>query len=107
LKEGVEMNTSSAVSGFSELKELLIRTYKIERPSIEVRLHFSELEGQLLMHDYDDHKKVIVLSNSFIAKSLSAALIGNARELCLESLEAESPAADLNDGFLLYGYFRF
>jgi hypothetical protein len=101
------MKTTSAVSGFSELKELLIRTYKIERPAIEVRLYFTEEENALLMHDYDDHKKVIVLSNNIKTKHLSKALLGNARLLCFEALKTELPAVDLNNGFLLCGHFRF
>ncbi len=101
------MKTTSAVSGFSELKELLIRTYKIEKPAIEVRLHFTEEENALLMHDYDDHEKVIVLSGDIKEGGLSRSLTGNARDLCIKALETESPAADLKNGFLLYGHFRF
>jgi hypothetical protein len=101
------MNAASAVSGFSELKELLIRTYKIERPPVEVRLHFSQEGNQLLMHDYDDHKKVIILSYNLKTKRLSDAVVGNARLVCLEALNTELPATDLNSRFLLYGYFRF
>jgi hypothetical protein len=101
------MQTASAVSGFSELKGLLIRTYKIEKPPMEVRLHFSQTENLLLMHDYDDHKKVIVLSDNTKGKNLSDFLTGNARKLCFDAVRTQSPAAHLNAGFLLYGYFRF
>jgi hypothetical protein len=100
------MKATSAVSGFSELKELLIRTYKIERPSNEVRLHFSQEGNELLMHDCDDHQKVITLSNKIKDKRLSNLITGNARMICMEALEAEFPAAYLNDRFLLYGYYR-
>ncbi len=100
------MQTASAVSGFSGLKEILIRTYKIDRPPIEVRLHFSQTENLLLMHDYDDHGKMIVISNNPKRKAFSDFLTGNARLLCVEALETEFPAADLNSRFLLYGYFR-
>jgi hypothetical protein len=81
-----------------------LRDHKLQ---IEVRLHFSEEQGQLLMHDYDDHKKVVILSDNIKANRLSDSLTGNARRLCLNALRTQSPATHLNIEFLLNGYFRF
>jgi hypothetical protein len=53
---------------------------------------------------------VITLSDDIddiTEKRISDAVTGNARLLCLEGLKTEFPAGDLNNRFLLYGYFRF
>jgi len=46
------MQQRELISGFSELKDLLIRTYKFEKEREFVRLYFSEYKNELLMHDY-------------------------------------------------------
>lgn len=51
------MQQQQLISGFSELKDLLIRTYNIEKDREFVRLYFSECDNQLLMYDYDDHTR--------------------------------------------------
>ena len=100
------MQTMSAVSGFTELKDLLIRTYNIDRPKEEIRLWFTVLEDLLIMHDYQDHQKSIVLINSIQAKAFKKLKLNHATELLEEALETNKPDVFLNDGFLLHGFFR-
>lgn len=69
------------VVGFSELKELLIQTYTIDRDRVFVKLHFSEQNDELIMHDYDDHKKMITLIPSLKEKFIWRGLQGKAHQL--------------------------
>lgn len=101
------MQQRELVSGFSELKDLLIRTYKIDRNRELVRLYFSEKDNELLMHDYDDHKKSFALSRSMNNKEISHGLTANALRLVKESLNRVSPADFLIEQFQLNGFFRF
>ena len=100
------MQQREMVSGFSELKDLLIRTCKIERGRDLVKLYFSESRNTLVMHDYDDHKKEICICIDLDLKVVWEGIAGNAQFLVSESLNQASPAVFLNDGFKLYGFFR-
>ena len=95
------------VSGFSELKDLLVRTYKIDRSRDLVKLYFSETGNELLMHDYDNHKNVVRLSSNMLRRAVWEGLTGNAQIVVSESLNQASPAVFLNDEFKLYGFFKF
>lgn len=99
------MQTMAIVSGFSELKDLLIRTYNIERSRAEVRLYFTEDQDQLLMHDYHDHKKLIVLATSISRKELRKSLKGFAAQLCELALSEVEPSKFLNRRFTSDGFF--
>jgi hypothetical protein len=100
------MQSIEIVSGYSDLKTLLVRTYKIDRPVEFIRLFFSESQNELLLHDYDDHKKIIHICYSIKMKDIRPRLSRNSNQLILESLNQKSPAQFLNDGFKLYGFFR-
>jgi hypothetical protein len=101
------MQQLESVTGFSELKDMLIRTYEIERSRELIKLYFSEQDQMLLMHDYDDHNKAIHLCFSIKEKLLRKHLTHNARKLIEDSLEEPSPSNYLNTQFQLYGFFRF
>lgn len=100
------MEQRELVSGFSDLKELLIRTYKIDRPRELVKLYFTEKHGALLMHDYDDHKKEIALAEGFQMRRLNPKLTLRANALVIEALQNENPEKFLNLEFDLNGFFR-
>ena len=74
--KGVLMHQREQVSSFSELKDLLIRTFQIERDRAFVKLHFSENGTELLMHDYDDHKKALALSRDMMNLDIREGLNG-------------------------------
>ncbi len=80
------MQQREIVSGFSELKDLLIRTYRIERSREFVKLYFSENDKILFMHDYDDHGKKIALSFDLELKHVWDGLAASAHRLVNESL---------------------
>lgn len=101
------MQQKELVSGFSELKDLLIRTYKIDRDRSLVKLYFSEKDDLLLMHDYDDHKKSLALSLSISNRDIGTGLTGHSYNLVAESLLQPNPTEFLNIGFKLNGFFRF
>lgn len=101
------MQQRELVSGFSDLKDLLIRTYNIEKERELVRLYFSESKNELLMHDYDDHKKAIRLCLNLKRKLIMERLTVNAQRLVQESLKHTSPAEFLINEFQLNGFFRF
>jgi hypothetical protein len=100
------MEQRETVSGFSELKDLLIRTYQIEKSREFVRLFFSESDGALIMHDFDDHNKTIHLCFDIKKRSIQKNLTNNAKQLVIESLDQPSPSQYLIDEFQLYGFFR-
>lgn len=101
------MQSKELVSGFSELKDLLIRTYKIDKPRELVRLYFSIERDMLIMHEYDDHKKIIILSVSSSSRKPSENLAPTAARLVANALKNPKPAQFLIDHFQLYGFFRF
>ena len=101
------MQQRELVSGFSELKEILIRTFQIEGDRAFVKLYFSENDNALLMHDYDDHKKVIELCFNLELKNIRDGLTANAHRLVNESLKHSSPSEFLIKEFQLNGFFRF
>lgn len=101
------MQQRELVSGFSDLKNILIRTYKIDRDRELVKLYFTERDSELLMHDYDDHKKVICLCTNLKNKFIRNDLVSKARLLVEESLMQANPAQFLNLEFQLNGFFRF
>ena len=94
------------VSGFSELKDLLIHTFKVTRNREFVRLYFTELDNELLMHDYADHKKVIVLSLDIESQDIPKEIPLRARRLIQNSLMQKGASDFLNRGFQLHGFFR-
>ncbi len=100
------MQQRELVSGFSELKDLLIRTYKINRRREFVRLYFSIANNELLMHDYDDHKKALSLCSDIEQKKIREGLMSKSHRLAKESLKHPSPAEFLNNESKLYGFFR-
>ena len=100
------MQSMDFVVGFSVLKDLLIKTYKIERPRELVRLHFTDRDRVLLMHDYDDHKKIVVLSYNLESRQINEQVVGAANELVAVSLTHKRPASFLHEKFLLNGFFR-
>ena len=100
------MQQRDVVSGFTELKDLLIRTYQINRSRDLVKLYFSQGENELLMHDYDDHNKVISLCANLSLRERSIPLTQNAHRVIGESLKHKFPAEFLNSEFLLNGFFR-
>ena len=100
------MQQRELVSGFTELKDLLIRTYGIERRREFVRLYFTLRGKVLLMHDYDDHKKEIVICSNIEEKIVGKGLGVIARRVVKESLRRPSPTAFLIQEFQLNGFFR-
>ena len=55
------MQQKDLVVGFSDLKDILIQTYKIEKPRDQIRLYFSFVGTELRMHDYEDHEKAVTV----------------------------------------------
>ncbi len=100
------MQDRELVNGFSELKDLLIREYKIDRDRSSVKLFFSEKDNSLIMHDYNDHKKVLILSFNIIKKEIWRGLSNYAQRLVMEALNSDSPSHFLIESFRLYGFFR-
>ena len=95
------------VSGFSELKDHLIESFKILRPRETIRLYFTENRNRLLMHDYHNHQYAVAIINNIQLQRLNDALGGNAKAICFEALQSSNPVSYLNSEFLLYGFFRF
>lgn len=100
------MQQRELISGFSELKDLLIRTYNIKKERELVRLYFSVSKNELLVHDYDDHKGVISLCANLARKQIRNGLSAGIRRLVTESLEHSSPSEFLNKEFQLNGFFK-
>lgn len=100
------MQQRQLVSGFSDLKDLLIQTYKIDRANELIKLYFTEKDSELLMHDYDDHKKVICLCANLKNKFIKDILSPKAKLLIEESFMHSNPAYFLNVEFQLNGFFR-
>lgn len=100
------MQQRELISGFSELKDLLIRTYNIKKDREFVRLYFSESKNELLMHDYDEHERVISLCFNLELKIIRERLGVSAYRLVQESLKHTSPALFLIKEFQLNGFFR-
>lgn len=101
------MQQREFISGFSELKDLLIRTYNIKKEREFVRLYFSEHDNQLLMHDYNDHKRAISLCADLKQKSIRSGLSVYSKRLVTESLKFPKSSVFLNKEFQLHGFFRF
>ena len=70
------MHQRVVMSGFSDLKDLLIRTYKIDKDQGLVKLYFTEENNRLLMHDYDDHERVIYLCSNLKNKLIKINNVG-------------------------------
>lgn len=100
------MEQMEIISGFSELKDLLIRMHHMKKDREFIRLYFSETNNMLLMHDYSDHKNAIVLCKSLMLKQVSGELTYVAHRLVLESLKHASPSEFLINNYQLYGFFR-
>ncbi len=104
------MEQRTLVSGFSELKDLLIRTYNIDSDRSFIRLYFTEGrrgDAEILMHDFNDHSKMISVCTDLNRNIIPGKIKGNARHLVEKSLEFDSPSEFLNTNFILYGFFRF
>ncbi len=101
------MQQRELMSGFSDLKVLLIRTYKIDRSSELVKLYFTQADNELLLHDYDDHEKIISLCSDLKNKFIRDILTFKAKLLVEESLMHHNPAQFLNNEFQLNGFFIF
>ena len=98
------MQQRELVSGFSELKDLLIRICKIERPRNQIRLYFTFSDNELWMHDYADHeKKVLLLKNKINHLPTDS----QGWKLINDSIKSKEPDALLNTLFQLHGFFRF
>ncbi|GEM_PF-2410424 len=100
------MQQRELMSAFSELKNLLIRTYQIKQDRKFVKLYFSRRDNQMLMHDYDDHKKAIIICFDIEQKDIRNSLTPNGRRLVRASLKHPSPSEFLNEEFQLNGFFR-
>lgn len=100
------MQQREFMSGFSDLKDLLIRTYKVDKEREFIKLYFTEKENELLMHDFNDHKRAIGICSDIKNKIIEATLSPIAKLLIKESLIHTDPAKFLNDEFKLYGFFR-
>ena len=100
------MQQREVVSGFSDLKDLLIRTYKIEKEREFLKLYFTEKANELLMHDFNDHQRKIGICLDVKRKIIKDTLSPIAKLLVKESLLHTDPAKFLNDEFKLYGFFR-
>ena len=59
------------------------------------------------MHDYHNHQNLILIIKSIAEEDLLENLGKNARLLCMDAIRQTNPESYLNQGFLLYGYFRF
>ncbi len=105
-RKDLAMQSTEIMSGFSDLKDILISTYKIELSKNKLRLYFSLHNGELFMHDHQNHARQITLSPD-IRKKFVGPLHGKkpAQRLVKHSLEQENPADFLNDLFLLNGFF--
>ncbi len=93
------MQQTHIISGFSELKDLLIEQFKVKRPREMIRLHFTISRDRLLIHDYSCHQNAITIVHSIRQKHLNTKLKGNAKILCLEALAQPYPALFLNEYF--------
>jgi hypothetical protein len=93
------------VSGFSELKDILIRAYGIDRPRNRIKLYFTEGENELHMHDDSDHKKIVPLVDNLREKYILPFNEKKATALIRESLNHNEPALFLNEEFESYGFF--
>lgn len=101
------MEQTEFVVGFSELKDLLIDKYKIQTPREELRLYFTVTSNQLLMHDFKNHNRIVLLSGDVFRKYVERIPMNTAAKLIRYSIESKMPADMLNDHFMLYGYFTF
>ena len=97
------MQQKDLVVGFSDLKDILIQTYKIEKPREQIRLYFSFVEEELTMHDYEDHAKAIVLLQAGEVRLQTGSFGWRLVNFVKGS---RKPDALLNDLFQLYGFFR-
>lgn len=95
------MQQLEIVSGFSDLKSILIRTYNIEKSRQRVRLWFSESDNRLSMHDYYEHKNSVLLSLD--GEPMITEYFG--RKLVVEALRWPDPVAFLNEEFRANGYY--
>ena len=101
------MKQRQIVSGFSEIKDLLVQKYKINKGRENIRLHFTMSDGELIVHDYHRHSYQIILT-SVGFHSISNTLPNSfARELVDLALKELDPAIFLNQQFNLHGFFRF
>lgn len=62
------MRQRHLVSGFSELKNLLIQKYDIKEDRMKLRLHFTMRDGELFVHNYKLHHQQIQLTEMLYGK---------------------------------------
>ncbi len=102
------MQNRQIVSGFSELKDLLIKKYKIGESRENIRLHFSMSGADLYLHNYRRHEEKIKLARIVAGKMANNLILrSNARDLVDVALKEKGPAEYLNQQFQLNGFFRF
>ena len=99
------MQQREIISGFSELKTLLIETYKIDKAPEFIKLYFTMESGDLHVHNYDNHNQSIILYLAPV-EIISVFLKNSSFKLVEYSLKQKYPAKFLNEGFKLYGFFR-
>lgn len=102
------MQNRQIMSGFSELKDLLIKKYKINENRKSIRLHFRMMAGELYLHNYRRHEQKIQIAsivNGLITNNLTERSF--ARDLVELALKEIMPASFLNRNFQLNGFFRF
>ncbi len=104
--KGIYVEQMKIVAGFSELKDLLIRTHRIQKNKELIKLYFNAENNQLLMHDYDEHTKAIILISRLDKNEISNFSGHKARILVKYSLSFPNPALFLNEEFKLSGFFR-
>ena len=102
------MQQRQLVSGFSELKDLIIRKYNITEERNKIRLHFTMDGGMLVLHNYKQHIQKIILAEVMPHRpSIRIPENSIARQLIELALKQDRPAQFLNHQFKLHGFFRF
>jgi hypothetical protein len=101
------------VSGFKDLKTQLQIKCNLQKPLEEIYLWFSDINGDLYVHDYEDHKQSLLLAITNDKKrKIYLAANGPAKKLIdyvivdfKKSTIWQSEAEELNHLFKLHGSF--
>ncbi len=103
------MQQRQIVSGFSEIKDLLIRKYKITEDREKLRLYFTYNDGLLTVHNYRSHEQQIILTDRTFSGVINHMLPKNSfsRQVVKLALNETRPDDFLNSQFKLHGFFRF
>ena len=102
------MEQRQIVSGFSELKDLLVQKYNIIESRERIGLYFTMSDGALILHHYKRHYQQVNLAE-FASHSINVTLKSGsfANELIELALKEERPEIFLNQQFKLHGFFKF